>query len=111
MMEEAQRSMDRIVIQDHGTMIADGTSAELVTSCFGDGRTLRLTLDCEPKEPLPAPWVTTGREVTRGVDQVADVPVLLNDIASLGYKPQSLEVAAPSLQEVFIKLTGRELRE
>ena len=111
MMEEAERSMDRIVIQDHGKVIADGTAAELVTSCFGDGRTLRLTLDCEPKVPPPAPWVMTGRELTRGVDQVEDVPTLLHDITSLGYKPQSLVVDAPSLQEVFINLTGRELRE
>ena len=111
MMEEAERSMDRIVIQDHGKIIADGSAAELVSSSFGDCRTIRLTLDNEPKEPLPAPWMSSGREVTRGINHVTEVSSLLSEIAALGYEPKSLVVDTPSLQEVFIKLTGRELRE
>ena len=111
MMEEAERGTDRIVIQDHGETIANGTSVDLVTGAFGAKRTLKITLNELPTTPLPDPWETDGLQVFREIDKVDEVPAVLDEFSAKGLHVQALQVEAPSLQEVFLKLTGRELRE
>ncbi len=111
MMEEAERCANRIVIQDHGCTIANGTAMELVTNSFGSMRTLKVTLSSFPDAPFPEPWATTGNQVSRKIGNVDEVTQVLADFSEKGLQVESLQVDAPSLQEVFLKLTGRDLRE
>jgi len=116
-LEEAEARCSRTVIIDHGRVIAAGTLPELVDQTVGRHRmvTLRLSapldadlvprlhLDVDPAEP---------RQVrARMTDVAADLPPLLDGIRAAGAAVDDVEVRGPSLQAVFIHLTGRELRE
>ena len=111
MMEEAQRGTDRIIIQDHGRTIANGTPEELVDQCFGSRRTLQMTFARMPQKPLPEPWKTDGLRANRELDSVGEVAEILQDLSSQGIEVDGLQVGSPSLQEVFLHLTGKGLRE
>jgi ABC-type multidrug transport system ATPase subunit/ABC-type antimicrobial peptide transport system permease subunit len=115
-LEEAERRCQRIVIIDHGRTVADGTVAELVGRTIGATRTLRLTLS----RPLPdlalIPGdvaITTDRlAVTAQVGEVSrDLPLLLQHVTAAGGEVADIDLSGASLQDVFIRLTGRELRE
>ncbi|MCH2161067.1 MAG: ABC transporter ATP-binding protein, partial [Phycisphaerales bacterium] len=111
MMEEAQRGTDRIVIQDHGRTVANGTAEELVDQCFGARRTLQVTFASQPEASLPEPWQSDGLRADRELDNVGDVAEILRDLSAQGIEFDGLQVESPSLQEVFLHLTGKELRE
>ena len=111
MMEEAERGADRVVIQDHGKTIANGSSEQLVVDAFGSQRTLKLVLEEDPGDRLAEPWVVDGRYASREIERVEDVSTILQECARSGITVSGLQVEAPSLQEVFLKMTGRELRE
>jgi len=112
-LDEAQSRCDRITIIDHGRTIATGTFAELVERTVGAGRLVSLTLDRIPA----AAW--NGLEVdekTRTIrarfdDVAVGLPGLLQRLHDAGCRVQDVEVHGPSLQAVFLHLTGRELRE
>jgi ABC-2 type transport system ATP-binding protein len=113
-LEEAEARCSRTVIIDHGKVIAAGTMAELVDQTVGRHRIVTLRVD----GPLAAP--PSGVEVSGDdprtlrakVGNVArDLPALLGTIAAQGREVEDVEVRGPSLQAVFIHLTGRELRE
>jgi ABC-2 type transport system ATP-binding protein len=121
-LEEAEARCARTVIIDHGKVIASGTMAELVEQTVGLHRLVTLRLDA----PLNG---DTGVEVTGGTaalsadaldhrivkarlrDVAAELPPLLDRIRLAGRSVDDVEVRGPSLQSVFIHLTGRELRE
>ena len=115
-LEEAEQRCQRIVIIDHGRTVADGTVAELVGRTIGATRTLRVTLS----RPLPDlaviagdVAVTTDRlTVTAQVLDVSrDLPILLQQVTAAGGDVADIDLSGASLQDVFIRLTGRELRE
>jgi ABC-2 type transport system ATP-binding protein len=83
-LEEAEARCPRTVIIDHGKVIASGTLPELVDS-------------------------TVGRH--RLKDVALELPPLLDRIRAAGRSVEDVDVRGPSLQAVFIHLTGRELRE
>jgi ABC-2 type transport system ATP-binding protein len=98
-LEEAEARCSRTVIIDHGRVIASGTLSELVDRTVGRHRHVTLFLD-------------NGAERSARLDNVAiELPPLLASVAAEGRVVQDLEVRCPSLQAVFIHLTGRELRE
>jgi ABC-2 type transport system ATP-binding protein len=112
-LDEVPQICDRIVIIDHGKVIAAGTLDELVAQTIGRQRHVTLHLD----RPAPAALVG-GAAVMNGtvlrlrVENVAaELPELLTRLQSAGCRVDDITVAAPSLHEVFIHLTGRELRE
>jgi len=112
-LEEAEVRCERIVVLDHGRVIAAGTLAELVRDTVGEQRTVALKLDRAPAAPL-AGLVAAGdgtlwRGPVRDVD--ADVAALLERVRDGGATVEDLEVRRPTLQAVFLHLTGRELRE
>jgi len=113
-LEEAEARCTRTVIIDHGRVIAGGTLAELVERTVGRHRLVTLRLD-EPLAAAPAGAATDyddPRVVRARVEDVArDLPALLAAVSASGRVIQDVDVRGPSLQSVFIHLTGRELRE
>jgi ABC-2 type transport system ATP-binding protein len=113
-LDEAQEVSDRIVIIDHGKVIADGTFHELLTRTIGTQRRVIFHLHEQvPDALLERGFMSRdGLIIERSVDQVAaDVPRLLTEIEQAGGRIDDMHVEAPTLQAVFIHLTGRELRE
>jgi ABC-2 type transport system ATP-binding protein len=120
-MEEAERLCDRVAILDHGKVIALGTPRELVAS-LGAEHVVEFTVDegastavtAEILAALPsvegvaregARWRLTVREVHRAV------PGLLAALAERGATPTELATHHASLEDVFMALTGRRLRD
>ena len=98
-LEEAEARCSRTVIIDHGRVIAAGTLPELVAATVGRDRLVTVRL-------------TSGRVISARMPEVATgLPPLLDDIRGAGDEVDDVEVRPPSLQAVFIHLTGREIRE
>ena len=122
-LEEAEARCARTVIIDHGKVIASGTMPELVDQTVGRYRLVTLRLDApldsdaalavsgQAGDALPAE-IADGRVVrARMRDVAAELPPLLDRIRLAGRSVDDVDVRGPSLQSVFIHLTGRELRE
>ena len=98
-LEEAEARCARTVIIDHGRVIAAGTLPELVDRTVGKDRLVTLRL-------------SDGQvETARMRDVATELPPLLERARASGRLVDDVEVRGPSLQSVFIHLTGRELRE
>jgi ABC-2 type transport system ATP-binding protein len=113
-LEEAEARCSRTVIIDHGKVIAAGTLAELVDRTVGRHRIVTLRVDAPLTTTLPgvdaaAEDVRTLR--ARVTNVVRELPALLTAVAAQGREVEDVDVRGPSLQSVFIHLTGRELRE
>ena len=116
-LEEAEARCSRTVIIDHGRVIASGTLPELVDQTVGRHRLVTLRLNA----PLATEQISRlrveidpadARQVrARMTDVATDLPPLLDGIRAAGGTVDDVEVRGPSLQAVFIHLTGRELRE
>lgn len=117
-LEEADALAERVIVIDHGLVIADDTAGRL-KSGLGDRITLGFADEAgavaaaERSGRLPGAQVT---RVDRGVvARVAHgteaVPGLLHELRADGHVPTSLEVVRPTLDDVFLELTGRSLRE
>jgi len=116
-LEEAEARCSRTVIIDHGRVIASGTLPELVDQTVGRHRLVTLRLNA----PLATEQISRlrveidpadARQVrARMTDVATDLPHLLDGIRAAGGAVDDVEVRGPSLQAVFIHLTGRELRE
>ena len=115
-LEEAERRCERIVIIDQGRIVASGDMHDLVSGVLGAQRSLRLTLAAPLADDAPVPSdlvVEDGRRVVRlnVADARSDVVRAMDAVGRLGAEVVDLELARASLQDVFIALTGRELRE
>ncbi len=113
MLDEAQQVCDRIVIIDHGRIIADGTLAELIQQTVGPRRRVHLTLDRRPRAgELPGVADADGNRVQIAVDEIGPaLTTLLERARGAGLRVDDVHVEAPTLQSVFLHLTGQELRE
>ena len=113
-LEEAEARCARTVIIDHGKVIAAGTMAELVDRTVGRHRIVTLRVDAPLSAAPGGTEVATDdpRTLRAKVANVArDLPALLAAVSAQGREVEDVEVRSPSLQAVFIHLTGRELRE
>jgi len=116
-LEEADALCDRILIVDAGKIVASGTPEELKRRISGDfvtfevdnaARAAELLRGCSDARDVTA--VERGLRVTvdRGETQALPLMRLLDDA---GLKVGSLHIAHPSLDDVFLTLTGRSLRD
>jgi ABC-2 type transport system ATP-binding protein len=120
-MEEAARLCDRVSVVDHGKVIALGTPRELIAS-LGAEHVIEFAVDDQPAgagldsllNALPSVervahdgvhWRLTVREVHRAV------PALLAALAERGAAPKHLATHHATLEDVFMNLTGRRLRD
>jgi linearmycin/streptolysin S transport system ATP-binding protein len=120
-LEEAEARCARTVILDHGKVIAAGTMSELVDQTVGRFRLVTLRLDSPLdttsalRSAVPENETATAEDgrvlKARMQDVAAELPPLLDRIRTEGRTVDDVEVRGPSLQSVFIHLTGRELRE
>jgi ABC-2 type transport system ATP-binding protein len=118
-LEEAEARCTRTVIIDHGKVIASGTLTDLVDSTVGRHRLVTLRVDRPLDAPivdLPCDGVAVDADDprvlrTRLSDVAVELPVLLDRLRVAGRSVEDVDVRGPSLQAVFIHLTGRELRE
>jgi ABC-2 type transport system ATP-binding protein len=112
-LEEAEARCDRIAILDHGRLIAAGTLRELVDRTVGAGRVVALILASEAGGPIAGFETTEGgrRLVARVTDVGAELPVLITRAHAAGCQIEDVEVLRQGLHDVFLHLTGAELRE
>ena len=125
-MDEAERLCDRLAIVDHGVIIAEGTPSELIdrlgahhvvefqTSGLNGHGTSSAPDDLEVWRALP------GVEVVRNEDSTIclnvrephlTIPALLDAVNGRGHRLEHLSTRQASLEDVFVRLTGRHLRE
>jgi ABC-2 type transport system ATP-binding protein len=118
-LDEADALCDRILIIDHGTIVAAGTPAELKRRISGDLVTFELANEAEIAM-AKALLVETGARDVSAVDKGLRVTVdrgehdalpLMRKLDEIGVKVASLHIAHPSLDDVFLTLTGRSLRD
>jgi ABC-2 type transport system ATP-binding protein len=118
-LEEADVLCDRVAIIDHGTIVAEGTPIELKRAIAGDVITLGIA-DHERVLIL----VRTESYVREASDSDEDglvrlyvdegdraLPQLLRLLDGAGLSPQTIALSRPSLDDVFLRKTGRSLRE
>jgi len=118
-MDEAEELCDRIAIVDHGRVLTCGTLDEL-RRLAGEGEVLRLSgefTETDARERLAG---VQGAKVLSVGSELAVLTVerdgpgllaVLPEILDLGLAVADISIQRPSLQSVFIRLTGRELRD
>ncbi len=116
-MEEAERLCDRIAIIDHGKIIDEGTKDELVRRTLGAGQALVI----DAAVPIPAALKAElesrkarveGERVLLTVTEPAEeIRRILESFHAHRAAVRDLTLKSPTLEQVFLQLTGRELRE
>jgi len=116
-MDEAERLCDRVAIVDHGRVIALGTPRELIRSLHA-ANVIELACDPDLSEDLlrGVPGVTEvrrhGPNWRLAVGALTEsVPALLATVEREGSRLQNLSTHQATLEDLFVSLTGRALRE
>jgi ABC-2 type transport system ATP-binding protein len=121
-MDEAERLCDRVAVVDHGKVIALGSPHELIAELGGE-HVVEFTLNADGDHATPAPGFLEELPSVRSVRQEADhwclsveephvaLPALLARLKERGHELASLTTRHASLEDVFVTLTGRHLRE
>ncbi|WP_273490790.1 ABC transporter ATP-binding protein [Gordonia otitidis] len=117
LMDEAEELADHVVIIDHGSVVADGTPAELTSRGaenelrFTAPRGLDMTMlelalpeDYRCTEPVPGNYLVSGDVTPQVLATVTAWCAKINVLAT------DLRVETRSLEDVFLDLTGRKLR-
>ena len=107
-MEEAYQLCDEIAIMDHGRIIAQGTPRELLAAHFDD---VVLQL---PRADMPDPAPPLAQTVIQGHDVVEiftrDVNAAVQELLAHDISLARLQIRQRTLEDLFLELTGRELR-
>ena len=119
-MEEAERLCDRIGIIDGGRLQAEGTRRELL-ACLGEDACVEVTLGSDDAARAASvaaslAGVASAAALDGGIrvvakDATAVLPSLLEALLGAGLRPNRIELREPDLEAVFLRLTGRALRD
>ena len=115
--EEAEKLCDRVAIIDQGRVIAQGTPRELKQRSAGTTRIeLRLArpesdVALKQLEGVADCRATDGVYVVHSTRVPQTIVSLVKYLEANGNELSSLDIAAPSLEDVFLELTGRSLRD
>jgi ABC-2 type transport system ATP-binding protein len=121
-MDEAERLCDRVAIVDHGQVIAQGTPRELILTLGGENviefslenGAAHQSLDLDLLKDLPSVRSVRYEDghVCLSVAEVhVALPALLNRLEQYHFGMASLTTRHASLEDVFVSLTGRHLRD
>ena len=119
-MDEADRLVDRLAIIDHGRLLVLDTP-EALKRQYGQGDVLEIRLKpdgCLPEAVLPALGAlagdaryAAGRLEIHRRGAVEMLPAALDALRQAGFSPAEIHLRENTLEDVFIALTGRGLRE
>jgi lipooligosaccharide transport system ATP-binding protein len=112
-MEEAEQLCDRIVIMDRGRIVAEGTPQTLIKENASQ-EVVELWLSDDPSDDLAA-----LRGISEHCDVLSDRILLyvengeaaVNEVHRRGLSPSRLLIRRSTLEDVFLRLTGRTLVE
>jgi lipooligosaccharide transport system ATP-binding protein len=114
-MEEAARLCDRLVIMDHGKIVAEGEPGELVLEHVGrEVLELELSEGCDAEALIAAlDGKLAGHDLSDELLMLytSDADALLAEIDHREYPHESAYVRRATLEDVFLRITGRSLRE
>jgi ABC-2 type transport system ATP-binding protein len=127
-MDEAERLCDRLAIVDHGQIIAEGSPADLINR-LGGHHVVEFSVSGNSHGPTGKPESRAEKDAWRALPSVESVreddglvalnvkephltiPALLEAIDKQGSALQHLTTRQASLEDVFVRLTGRHLRD
>jgi len=120
-MDEAERLCDRLAIVDHGEIIAEGTPSDLIDRLGGHHVVeFQVNNNGNDNDNLDRwrslPSVESVRREDSSVclsvrEPHLTIPALLNAVTSNGHQLEHLSTRQASLEDVFVQLTGRHLRD
>ncbi|WP_448809286.1 ABC transporter ATP-binding protein [Agromyces bauzanensis] len=113
-MDEAEQLCDRLIVVDHGRIMAEGTPAELIRR-HSSREVLELRFGSDRNEQVALALEGTGDRIEVLPDRIlvytADGEAELERISDAGLHPITSLVRRSSLEDVFLRLTGRSLIE
>ena len=118
-MDEAERLCDRVAIVDHGRVIALGSPRELIAS-LGAEHVLEFAVDdgvrldragLDGVDGVLAADTSDGTIRLQVVELHRAMPALLGELRRQGAQLTELRTHSPTLEDVFVSLTGRRLRD
>ncbi|OLF15254.1 ATP-binding cassette domain-containing protein [Actinophytocola xanthii] len=118
-LDEADALCDRVLVIDDGTIVAAGSPDELKSTVSGDGVTVGVPAESTVDAAEIAGHLPGAHEVSTTEDTVSfrvprgdtALPELLRALEAKGIAMTSIQVQRPSLDDVFLTVTGRSLRD
>lgn len=107
-MDEAYNLCDEIAIMDHGAIIARGTPRELLAAHFNDV-VLQLPRADFPQRPRDLPMTVLETDDALEI-LTSDVNTTVQQLLALGISLSHLQIRSRNLEDLFLELTGKELR-
>ncbi len=113
LMEEAERLCDRVAIIEHGCIIELGTPAELVRKHCPERTAVFTSDDADVIERMQGLGAVERNGVTYTLRGAGDdfVTGVINVIAREGIRVRGFRTEIPTLEDVFLKLTGHGIRD
>lgn len=117
-MDEAERLADRVAIVDHGKLLTVDTP-EALKHAVGDGDVLEIDMEAGAAERalatitriVPLASISNHSLMIRARGVVELLPAILEALRTVGAQPGEVRLRTNTLEDVFISLTGRRLRE
>jgi len=110
--EEAEALCDRVAIIDHGKIVTEGSPQELISK-LGTG-SIEIKINDIPSDLDIQPWTYSKSENILHLptsQPETDMPKIINLLTKLDIGIEEVKICKSSLEDVFLKLTGRSILE